>query len=110
MSSDLFLEQQEKSKLLDIALSLLSTRGREAAQAEQNYRIAKSKVMIEKRTDGVPTTILGDLTKGDPEIALLKFKLDCAEVSYKANLEALNVYKLQIKMLDEQISREWHRK
>ena len=110
MSSDLFNELQDKVKLLDTALGMLGKRGKEHAHSEQDYRIALASKMLIEREKGTPVTIINDLCRGDKDIALMKFKRDCAEVNYKANLEAINIYKLQVKILDEQISREWNRK
>ncbi len=107
---DLFLEAQEKSKTLDRALAQLGDRGRAYAQAEKDYRMALSKKLLIERNNKLPTTILVDVCKGDEEVAALKFQRDCNESYYKACLEGINVLKLEIKMLDEQISREWNRK
>ena len=54
-------------------------------------------------------TIISDICRGTPEIAKLKFERDVAEVNYKAAMEAINVYKLQIKIYENQIDREWNR-
>ena len=40
-------------------------------------------------------------------MAELKFKRDCAKANYESVQEAVNVYKLQIKVLENQIDREW---
>ena len=53
-------------------------------------------------------TIIGDICKGNKEISALRFKRDCAEIAYKSALEAINSYKLQIRIMDAQIEREWH--
>ena len=44
---------------------------------------------------------------GVPEIAELRFKRDIADTVYQANLEAINSTKLQMRILENQISREW---
>ena len=44
---------------------------------------------------------------GVKEIAELRFKRDVADTVYQANLEAINSIKLQIRILENQISREW---
>ena len=59
--------------------------------------------------EGTPVTIIGDICRGDKDIARKKFDRDCAEVAYRAALEAINNYKLQIRILDEQLNREWSR-
>lgn len=110
MSADLFNELQDKLRLLEVALGELGKRGRDYAGAEQDYRIALAEKMLTERANGQPATILGDICRGDKQIALMKFKRDCADVSYKAALEAINVYKVGIKSLEAQLDREWNRK
>ena len=68
------------------------------------------KYQFTERANGTPVTIIADLCKGDKEIATLKIQRDIAEVDYKANLEAINVYKKVIDVRREQINREWNRK
>jgi hypothetical protein len=55
----------------------------------------------------MPVTLINQVIYGYPEIANLRFKRDCAEVVYRANLEAINSYKLMIKILQNQIDKEW---
>ena len=43
---------------------------------------------------------------GVPEVAELRFKRDCCEAVYKANVEAINAIKLEIRIINEQLSRE----
>lgn len=37
----------------------------------------------------------------------LRFERDCAEVFYKSAQEAVNSMKLQLRLLDNQLEREW---
>lgn len=104
---DLYLELQAKAAMLDRALSQMKSRGRAAAQAEQDYRVALAQKLLLEREKGVPATILSDVCRGDRQIARLKFERDVAEVTYKSAMEACNVYKLQIKVLENQIDREY---
>ena len=90
---ELMQELSAKVSLLDSALQQLGNRGRAYAKAEQDK--------------GTPVTIISDICRGNAEIAGLKFNRDVAETSYKAALEACNVYKLQIKVLENQIDREY---
>lgn len=109
MSADLINEIGAKTALLDKAITQLGVRGRTYAQAEQNYRIALSKKILEGRAEGMPVTILSDVCRGDPEIARLKLERDIAETVYKSAMAAIQAYKLQIRILDAQIEREWSR-
>lgn len=107
---DLFLELQHKIALLDTALGELGKRGSKNAEAEMNYRIKLAEKILIEREKGTPVTIISDICRGDKEIARLKFDRDCAEVSYKASLEAINIYKIQIKSLEAQMDREYNRR
>ncbi len=100
-------ELSNKVSLLDSALQQLGNRGRFHADTEQKYRVALAQKILTEREKGTPVTIISDICRGDREIARLKFDRDCAEVTYKAALEACNVYKIQIRVLESQINREW---
>jgi hypothetical protein len=106
---DLFLELRTKQQLLETALGELGKRGRENANAEQAYRTALAKKILSERDNKTPVTIISDICRGDHEIARLKFQRDVAEVMYESAKEAINIYKLAIRTLDEQINREWNR-
>ena len=105
---DLLIEIQDKTSLLDSALKQLGARGRSYAKAERDYRVALATKIISERDKGTPVTIISDICRGSHDIASAKFQRDVAEVSYKAAMEAINTYKLQIKILENQIDREWH--
>lgn len=104
---DLVIELQGKVQMLDKALQQLGNRGRAFAQSEQDYRIALAQKIITERDKGTPVTIISDVCRGDKVIAKLKFERDVAEAVYKSALEAINCFKLQIKVLENQIDREW---
>lgn len=107
--NDLISEIQEKTVLLDKAINQFGKRGRAYAQAEHDYRVAMAKKVLLERDKGTPVTIISDVCRGDSEIAKLRFERDVAEVVYKLAQEAINGYKLQIKILDAQLDREWNR-
>ena len=105
---DLLNEISAQSRKLDIALSEAGKRGRSYAEAERKYRVAlKQKILIE-RDKGTPVTIISDICRGSEEIASLRFGRDVAEIMYKSALEAINVYKLQLRLLGNQADREWN--
>jgi hypothetical protein len=105
--NDLVNEIGEKTHLLDAAIKQLGKRGQAYAEAEMTYRIALSRKILEERDKGTPATITSDICRGDAEIARLRFERDCAEIVYKSAMEAINSYKLQIRILDAQVQREW---
>lgn len=104
---NLYLELERRSALLDNALQEIGKRGEKYANAERDYRMALAKRILIARDNAVPVTIINDICRGDEKIANLKLERDCAEASYKAAIEACNVQKLQIKLLENQIEREY---
>lgn len=105
--ADLVNEIMDKSRMLDVAISELKRRGQKYAEAERDYRVALAKQMLTERDNGMPVTIISDICKGKSEIAQLRFSRDCAEVLYKSAMEAINSMKLQIRLMDSQLDREW---
>lgn len=104
---ELIQEIGAKSSLLDAAVKQLGVRGKAYAQAEREYKVALAKRIMQEREKGTPVTIISDICRGDSEIARLRFERDCAEVVYKSAMEAIQSIKLQIRILDSQIEREW---
>ena len=54
-------------------------------------------------------TIISDICRGDAEIARLRLERDIAQTVYESAKEAIQGYKLQIRILDAQLEREWSR-
>jgi hypothetical protein len=105
---DLINELQTRIKTLDVALKAFGKRGIERAEAEKAYRTALAKKILIERDNKVPVTIISDVCRGSAEIADLKLKRDIADTMYDSAKEAINVYKLNIKVIEGQIEREWH--
>lgn len=109
MSYDLLEELSAKSSMLEKSLTALGNRGRAFAEAEYKYRVALADKILQERDNGTPVTIISDVCRGDRSIAKLKLDRDVSEVVYKSAMEAINVYKRQMTMLENQIAREWGR-
>ena len=86
--------------------SLIKT-GKDYAKAYTDYRVALAKELVRLKDDGMAVTIAYDVARGKPEIAKLKFNEIANEAVYKANLESINAVKLQIKIIQNQIDKEW---
>lgn len=105
---DLWENIQERLDWLDEAVKSIRFRGRDYAEAESKYRSALAKEILRLRDEeGYPVTLVPDLARGNPDVANLKVERDCAESLYKSALEAINVNKLRIKVLEAQVDREW---
>ena len=107
--NDLVTVLRNKTATLNKAIDVLAVNGRERAKAEMEYRIALRQEILREREKGTPVTIISDVCRGEPGIADLKFKRDVAESVHQANLEAINVWKLEIRVLESQLAREWGR-
>lgn len=104
---DLYLEIQQKTKELNISIKKLRETGTTYAEREKEYKIAVNKKALELRENGVPVTLIQTVIYGYPEIAKLRFERDVAEVIYNANQEAIQSTKLQIKIIQAQLDKEW---
>ncbi len=105
--SDLWAQIEDRQRLAELGLRELGPRARTYAEAEKAYRIALADRILQLKAEGMPATLLGDLARGDREVARLKVARDCAEALYKAADHAINVYKLEARLLDNQLAREW---
>jgi Na+/phosphate symporter len=104
---DLYQDMDKNVKELNSALSEFRKRGESYAQARRDYQVALSKEILSQRDKGTPVTIIGDICRGMSAIADLRLKKDIAEALYKSAGEAINVKKMIIRVLEEQIKREW---
>lgn len=104
---DLTNELNNLIKKLDISVKSLRNTGSDYAKAYTDYRVALAKELVRLKDDGMAVTIAYDVARGKPEIAKLKFNEIATEAIYKANQEAINSTKLQIKIIQEQINKEY---
>ena len=101
---------EAKAKIEEIAAGILRKNGKWAtayAEAERAYKIKLREVCLKLKGEGMAIGMISLTCYGVPEIAELRFKRDVAETVYKANQEAINSIKLQLRLLDNQVSREW---
>lgn len=104
---DLFNELEQKIKELNIAIKSLRNTGRDYAEAYTEYRIKLAEKLVELKNNGMPVTIAYDVARGDREIAKAKFNEIAKEAVYKANQESINSTKLQIRIIESQLQREY---
>ena len=104
---ELWQEIQEKQKMLDKAIKELAQNGYKLAECERDYKIAVNKKALELRSQDVPVTLINQVIYGYEDIAKLRFERDTAQVKYNANLEYIQTIKLMIRILENQLSREY---
>lgn len=104
---DLWEEIQDKINKLDKAISQLATNGYDYAEKERNYKIGVCKKALELKDQGVPATLINLIIYGIDDIPDLRLARDASEVKYNANQEYINNIKLQIRILESQLNREY---
>lgn len=104
---DLYNDLQQKIKELDICIKDLRRNGTSYAQAEKDYKILLRQEVLKLRDEGIAIGVIDKTCYGIPSVAEARFKRDVAETVYKANQEAINSIKLQMRLLENQIQREY---
>ena len=100
-------EIQKNIQWLEKAISEMKERGTKLAQAEHDYKVALSQRLTELRAEGQPVTHLADIARGEKRIASLRLNRDIAQGLYDSSKEAIHMYKLKIRVLENQFAREY---
>ena len=98
-------DMNELQKRLNEAIKIMGKTGRAWASAEREYKIALMQETLKEKNKGTAATLIDKIVKG--VVADQKFQRDEAEVLWKTAQENVNSIKLQIRVLDNQIEREW---
>lgn len=105
---DLQNEIMKKIEELNVSIKKLRETGTDYASKERDYKICLRENALKLRTEkDMPVTLIQQTVYGVKEVAEKRFQRDVAEAIYNANQEAINSIKLQIRVLDAQIQREW---
>lgn len=105
---DLLTELEKARKDLDTSMRMLRKHGEELAQAEHDYQVIKAQTVLVMKSNGCPVTEINMSIKGQPAVAEAMLKRDVAKTMYEANQEHINVKKLDIRVIENQIAREWN--
>jgi hypothetical protein len=104
---ELFQEISMKRKQLDASVRELRQSGTAYASAEREYKILLRQECLKLRDEGMAVGMIDKVCYGIPAVAEARFKRDVAKAVYDANQEAINSLKLQIRLIESQIEREW---
>lgn len=107
MDSDLYSELQAKTAQLDMSIKMLRKNGSEYAKAERDYKILLRVECLKLRDAGMPVGIIEKICYGIPAVAEKRFNRDICSATYEANKEAINALKLEMRLIESQIQREW---
>lgn len=104
---DLYEELMSKIKQLETAVKMLRKTGTDRAEAERSYKVLLRQEVLKLRDEGMAVGIIEKTCHGIPSVAEARFKRDVAEATYQANIESINALKLQIRIIESQIQREY---
>lgn len=104
---DLWNELERKTKDLIQAVKALAEYGKRYAEAERDYKVLLRQTALKLRDDGMAVGLINLVVYGDREVAERRCKRDIAEAHYKACQELINATKLEMRILESQMDREW---
>lgn len=105
---DLFNDLQALTNRLNQSIKLLAKYGRELAETEKDYKITLRQEALKLRAEkGMPVTLIQQVVYGVPEVADKRYKRDVAEAMYQTAQENINSIKLQMRVIEGQLNREW---
>lgn len=104
---DLILELQAKIKQLEKAVQDLRVNGTELAKAERDYKILLRQECLKLRDEGMAIGMIDKTCYGIPSVAEARYKRDIAQITYDANQDFINSIKLQLRLLESQIQRDY---
>ena len=105
---DLIQELDRMKEELHKSMKMLRQSGEALAQAEHDYQVIKAQTWRILKDEGCTSTELANIIKGQPKVAEAMFSRDNAKVFYTANQEHINVVKLEMRVIENQIAREWN--
>ena len=104
---DLYTELRQLTEQLEISIKSLRKTGTAYAQAEKYYKVLLRQECLKLRDEGMAIGMIDKTCYGIPSVAEARFKRDVAEATYKANSEAINSIKLRMRLVENQLQREW---
>lgn len=103
---DLYIESQQLRRDLNDYVRQLRESGSEYAASDREYHVLKRVRTLELRDEGMPVTLVTQVVKGIDDVAKAREKMLVAEAMHRANLEAIQSCKLQLRLIEAQIQRE----
>ena len=104
---ELYEELEVKSRQLDQAIKTLRMNGNALAEAEAEYKQELTKEVLRLKNEGMAVTLINLIIYGQPSVSTLRLKRDICKSTYDANSEVINILKLQMRIIEAQLNREW---
>ena len=105
---DLMFDIERLREKLSKSIMKLRDYGKELAETERDYKVTLRQEALKLRSDeNMPVTLINQIIYGIPIVADKRFKRDVAETMYNVAQENINSIKLQLRILEGQVNREW---
>lgn len=104
---ELYDELDALTKQLEVSIKSLRKTGTDYAEKERDYKVLLRQECLRLRDEGMAVGMIDKTCYGIPSVAEARFRRDVAESIYKANQEAINSIKLRMRLIENQIQREW---
>ena len=104
---DLMSELDRMKDELHRSMKMLRQNGETLADKEYDYQVLKAQTVLKMKGAGSTITEIGLTIKGQPLVSEAMRERDKAKVMYEANQEHINVVKLEMRVIENQIAREW---
>lgn len=98
---------QKVNDLLSQSIKSLKRTSEAYAETERDYKILLRQEALKLKDEGMAIGLINLTCYGIPSVAEARFKRDIAEANYKANQEAIQAFKLQLRLMDAQAQRDW---
>lgn len=104
---DLIKKRDETRALLLASVKALKTTIYERANAEREYRILVRQETLRLRSEGMTQGTVEMTVYGLDNVSVARMKRDIADETLKANYEAIQVYKLELRIMENDINRDY---
>lgn len=105
--SDLITALSEKTEELEKALNDMLVGGVALAAAERVYREKLREWTIRLKKQNISAGMIDKMVLGVEEVSTARYDRDVAQAVYDVRKERINATKLEIRILENQISREY---
>ena len=104
---DLFEQVESLMAELTASIKQLRKNGEKLAESERDYKMTLTTEALRLRSEDMPVTLINSTIYGLKGVAEKRFARDVAQATYDANREHINITKLKLRILENQISREF---
>lgn len=98
---------QDDLKQLSAMVAEMREMAKSYAIADATYRRVKALAILDERNRGTAATIARDVIYSRQDVFDALMERDSAEVVYEAQKEGINALKLEIRVMEAQMQREW---